>query len=249
MESNNSTKLLSGGLLILFGGLWLAANFIPGFNINWDLIWPLFLVIPGLVFWVKYLSATDRSAVVGMLIPANILLFLGLIFYFNIFASDVLLVDNIWVFTAFMYPGSVALAFWITWFASKRQIPFLIPAVILSGISLLVFCGTSAVSLIGGEATSDVSRLTWPLLIVCLGFFVLLSPIWSNSVFKSSNFGGKNTESWEKWMEDFGKSIENAFEEKPTRKSSAESDAEIEIANAVEAELVESEEIDPDKKD
>lgn len=250
--NNNISKLAGGGLLILFGGLWLAANFIPGFNINWGAVWPLFLVIPGLMFWGRYLFSSNRENEVGLLIPANILLLIGLTFYFNIIANDVLNIHNAWVLTVFMYPGSVAIAFWITWLASKREIAFFIPAAILTGITLLVMCGVSGVALIGGQATADVNRIIWPLLIICLGLFVLLSPIWSSTVFKSSKWMGKSKEEWESWGKDFGKkmetagekfgkSVEDAFEGKS---KSEKKDDEVDVTNAEEAELVNSEKID-----
>lgn len=240
MNNSNLTKLAGGGLLILFGALWLAANFIPGFSINWGAVWPLFLVVPGLLFWSRYLFASKRSDVAPLLIPANILLLIGLVFYFNMFATDTLNINNAWLLTAFMYPGAVAISFWITWIASKREVGFLIPAVILSAITMLVFCGVSGVALLGGQATADINRLTWPLLIICLGFFVLLSPMWSGAMFKSSKWMGRSKEEWESWGKDLGKKMESAFEDKPKQ----EEKQDIDVTNAEEAELVNSEKID-----
>lgn len=240
-RSNDMSKLIGGGLLILFGAIWLAANFIPGFNINWGAVWPLFMVIPGLYFWAKYLLSNDRVGSAGVLVPGTLLVFLGLTFYFNMFATDTLNIDNVWLFTAFMYPGSVAIAFWTAWVASKREVAFLVPAVILTGISTLVFCAVSGVALIGGQATADINKLTWPLIIIGIGFFVIVSPLWSGAIFKNSRFMGKTKEEWQNWGKDLEQKMDSAFEEQPEKKQ--DNKDEIDVSKAEEAELVDSEKI------
>lgn len=261
---NNLQKYLWGGMLILFGSLWFAANFIPGFNIDWNLIWPLFVLLPGLFFLTRYLFSRQRRQEVGLLIPAGILVFLGLTFYFNILLTEVFMVQGSWAFTAFMYPGGVALAFWITWLASGREVGFLIPAVIMSLVSLLVFCLTASVSVLGGEATANINRVIWPLLIICIGFFVLLSPLWAGAAWKNSRFMGRTKKEWEDWGKevgksmdawgnDFGKQVENAFEGKQRSQNAQDSQAkdgegEIKEAELVEPETTENKNTDPETK-
>lgn len=220
MTSGNTTKITVGALLVVFGAIWLASNFVPGFEINWEFIWPLFLIVPGVLMWVKYLSQPKETRNFAILVPANALIFLGITFYINIIGSDVFKVEGIWAATAFLYPGSVALAFWVTYLASKKEVGLLIPAGILSMVSLFILCSTSAVALIGGTATEEVNRALWPILIICLGFFVLLSPFWAAALKQEQRWMGKTAREWESWSKEFGKKmdqwgqkVDTAFEE------------------------------------
>lgn len=186
----------------------MASNFVPGFSINWEYIWPLFLILPGVFFWIKYLATKSRTSSIGLLIPANILICLGITFYINIIGSNIFGLNGIWVATAFMYPGSVALAFWITWVASRREVVLLVPAMVTSAISLLILCSTSLVGILGGAATAEVNRVLWPVLIICLGVFVLLSPFWAVAFRNDQRWMGKTSREWEAWGKEFGKKVE-----------------------------------------
>ncbi|MCA9379236.1 hypothetical protein KC640_02300 [Candidatus Dojkabacteria bacterium] len=208
---DNIGRIVWGIVLILVGIVWLVSNFVPDFEINWNYIWPLFLLVPGLIMWAGFLLTRKKKEDVGMLIPANILTFLALTFYVNIIGNDVFHIDGIWAFTGFMYPLSIALAFFITWIFA-REFGFLIPAFILGVISLLIFCATSSVALIGGEATGQISALAWPTIIICLGTFILLSPIWATAMRKRTRWMGKSEDEWEKWGDNLGKQIENSVE-------------------------------------
>jgi uncharacterized membrane protein HdeD (DUF308 family) len=75
MNKSRMSSLLFGGLLVLLGLLWLLGNLFPQLNINLSLLWPLFLLIPGVVMWFVYLFSKERENDWGLLIPANILTF------------------------------------------------------------------------------------------------------------------------------------------------------------------------------
>lgn len=238
---NNIGRIIWGIVLILVGVVWLVSNFVPDFKLNWNYIWPLFLLVPGLVMWIGFLVSRKKKEDVGVLIPANILTFLALTFYINIIGSDVFHVEGIWAFTAFMYPGTIALAFFITWVFAK-EFGFLIPAFILGVISVLIFCATSGVALIGGEATAQVPALVWPTIIICLGTFILLSPLWAGAMRKRTRWMGKSEDEWEKWGDNLGKQIENSVEGLFGEKKESEkpkSEPESKPADVQEAELIE----------
>ncbi len=253
--SERGGKLFLGSMLILFGGLWLASSFIPEFRINWGLLWPIFLLIPGLFFWGKFLFSRNRTGDIGLVIPGTILVCLALVFFINTVGSSLLKIDGLWLFTAFMYPGSVALSFLLAWLFSREN-TFLIPAFILLAITGLVFCATTSVAILGGSATADINRVLLPIILVCVGVFVLINPFWV-AVFrgKDGKWGGKTEQEWKSWGENLGKkmermgedisrSIENALEPGSTDSKKA-ADKNHPPRDAQEAELVESMEIKP----
>lgn len=174
MNKNKLTPLLLGITLIVGGSAWIALNLLD-VNIDFAVVWPLFLIIPGIAFWVSYFFNRKDW---GVLIPANILLFLGLTFLLNSTVSNYLEYESIWTWTTFMYTGAPAIAFWIAWYASKKEIGMLIPAVILTLISFGTFCISLSVLLFSDLRLLEAGQVFWPLLFVCGGMFLLLMPFW-----------------------------------------------------------------------
>lgn len=85
------TGMLPGVLLITAGVLLLASN-IGLLSFNWNFVWPLFLLVPGLVFELSFFG-TGRNP--GVLVPGGILTLYGLFFYFNI-VTGWHFMDNLW---------------------------------------------------------------------------------------------------------------------------------------------------------
>ncbi len=85
------TGMLPGVLLIAAGVLLLASN-IGLFRFNWNFVWPLFLLVPGLVFEFSFFG-TGRNP--GVLVPGGILTLYGLFFYLNILTGWSFM-DNLW---------------------------------------------------------------------------------------------------------------------------------------------------------
>lgn len=233
MNKRRLSSFIWGLLLISCGLIWLAGNIFPELNINWGILWPLFLFLPGVFLWFVYLFAKGKENDWGILIPANILVFLGLTFFINMFVSTVWDYGTIWALTAFMYPGSVAIAFWITWLASDRKFGLAIPAGILTAISLIVFIFATLTVLVGDTLLGGrFASVFWPLLFIGIGLFALLSPVWTK-VFKPSN-----AKDWEDWGEKFGKEMEKQGEAFGKKVESAFSPKD-EKADVEEAEVVE----------
>jgi len=200
-----------GALLVLAGLFWLLSNLFE-FQIDFGMLWPAFLLIPGLILWSSYLFGGDKADV-GVLIPANILLFLSVTFFFNTFASVVLGYSQAWVLTVAMYStGPVAIAFWITWFASGRKAGYLIPAVILTIISICIASVTVPIALFNTPIFAEVTRIGWPLLLILIGLMVVFGPIWAKAFTPDG-------ESGEKKKPQAGPDIEEAeiVEEKTTK--------------------------------
>jgi len=78
MKKNNA---LGGFVLVVVGALMLANN-LGNWNLfSMDWLWPMFILIPGLVFELGYFSNRSNP---GLLVPGGILTTLGLLFLFEI---------------------------------------------------------------------------------------------------------------------------------------------------------------------
>lgn len=178
MNRRQSSGLVFGVLLILAGGIWLVSNIFK-LNIDFSVLWPLFILVPGLMWWVDYLVKHQQPEAYRLLIPANILTFLGLTFFTNVLVDRYLNYNLIWAWTVFMYPGSVAIAFWIAWLFSAKKKALLVPATILTFISAMLLCVVSVGFLFSGQ--SEITKYIWPLMLICGGVFILSTPLWQKS--------------------------------------------------------------------
>lgn len=73
---------LSTGFILLFAGLFLLLYNLGWLDFNWDYIWPMFLLVPGIAFEASYFNKGNNP---GVLVPAGILMTYGVLFYLNIF--------------------------------------------------------------------------------------------------------------------------------------------------------------------
>jgi uncharacterized membrane protein HdeD (DUF308 family) len=87
-SSSNKTKisgiLLPGTILTLFGIFFFITTWL-----NWqhmDSLWPTFILVPGLAFFVFYFAQPEREK--GILIPAFILTGLAIVFYLSFGLSN-----------------------------------------------------------------------------------------------------------------------------------------------------------------
>lgn len=74
--------LIAGGILIALGVIFLVRDRI---DLDWGLVWPFFLVVPGAFVLVRALFAKDDRDRTGGFIGGAILLFLGGVFLFQNF--------------------------------------------------------------------------------------------------------------------------------------------------------------------
>lgn len=85
------TGIFPGIMLITAGVILLASN-IGLMRFNWNFIWPLFLLIPGLMFELSYFGSRRNP---GVLVPGGILTVYSVFFYFNIITGWNFM-DNLW---------------------------------------------------------------------------------------------------------------------------------------------------------
>lgn len=116
------------GLLLLFiGVLLILANF-GVIKIGWDNLWPLFLLIPGIVFELSYFIYRKDT---GLLVPGGILITYGLLFSVNVIYGWHLM-ENLWP----IFPLGVAIGLLQLFLFGGREKGLLIPVGILGVISL-----------------------------------------------------------------------------------------------------------------
>ena len=116
------------GLSLLFiGVLIILANF-GVIEIIWDNLWPLFLLIPGIVFELSYFISRKDA---GLLVPGGILITYGLLFLVNVVYGWHLM-ENLWP----IFPLGVAIGLFQLYLFGGREKGLLIPVGILGAISL-----------------------------------------------------------------------------------------------------------------
>jgi len=154
------------GVFLIIVGIILALSQL-GLPIDFGNFWPFLLLVPGLFFWGLFYSKKNQPGISSVLIPGTILVLYSLYFFFNQF-TDYKYASE----TSFIFTFGVALGFFIMYyFGGKKQREVLIPAWILTAISVVIFLGT-----VGGGNW-------WPVFIIFLGLFLL----YRKDFFKSKN--------------------------------------------------------------
>lgn len=123
-----TSNIITGLIFILVGTLMLLNN-LGLMAISWDLIWPLFLLVPGLIFELSYFTTRKDP---GLLVPGGILTTYGLFFYFNIFTG--------WQFMDVTWPiftFGVAVGLFQLFYFGKENIALFYVSMGIGGFSLL----------------------------------------------------------------------------------------------------------------
>ncbi|MDP2683886.1 MAG: hypothetical protein Q8P20_02405 [bacterium] len=152
----NKSKIYLGGFLILIGCLFILQNM--GLNINLGFYWPIFLLIPGVIFWISFYQDRENKSS-AILIPGTILIVYSLYFFFNQ-TNDYQYAGE----TSFIFTLGIALGFFAAYYLAReknRTKGFLIPAWILSGVALINLLGTTT------------QWEWWPILLIGIGVYLL----------------------------------------------------------------------------
>ena len=116
------------GFLLLFIGVLLILSNFGVIEIIWDNLWPLFLLIPGIVFELSYFIYRKDA---GLLVPGGILITYGLLFLVNVNYGWHLM-ENLWP----IFPLGVAIGLLQLYLFGVREKGLLIPIGILGIVSL-----------------------------------------------------------------------------------------------------------------
>jgi len=164
-------ELLAGVGLVVFGGLFAIAEL--GGDRSWSLIWPLFVVVPGLLFFAAMASFGRESGFLA--IPGAIVTVAGLLLLASNTFSSWAAWSYLWTLVT---PGAVGLGLWIYGAWARRptlrrvgaQLGFL-------GLVLFAVFGALFELLLGvsGPAGREVGRFVWPALLILLGAWLLVA--------------------------------------------------------------------------
>ena len=162
---------LFGLLLLLIGGLLILANF-GVIEIAWDNLWPLFVLIPGILFELSYFNCRKDDDNRGGIedFPGSALLVLGgiLITYGLLFLVNVIygwhLMENLWP----IFLLGVAIGLLQAYLFGGREKYLLIPVGILGAISLFF--------LINNLVFIDF-RLLAGILLIVIGLWIIFKKI------------------------------------------------------------------------
>jgi hypothetical protein len=123
-------NFILGFILILVGGFLLVQKLL-GIDISvWNFIWPLFLLIPGILMQAKYFSAGNSS---NNYLLAGILVTFGLVFLINNITNGVY--SN---FLSFGYPLGIGIGFLENYTFSQRKSSDLSIGIIFVVISIYI---------------------------------------------------------------------------------------------------------------
>lgn len=152
------------GIILILIGLLSILNKIFHINIiSFSNLWPLFILIPGLLFEFSYFTSGKNP---GLLVPGGILTTLGFLFLFETFTK--------WNFSEYtwpIYPLSVAIGLFQLYIFSRRPKGLLIPVLILTSISIISFISM----FLKGIFSWIDSSLILPIILIAIGIAVLFN--------------------------------------------------------------------------
>ena len=138
MNNKRKGTMTIGLVLILIGVIYMLKNF-GIFEIYFDIFdvgfilsrfWPLFIIIPGLIF--HYSFFTGKTSDAGLLVPGGILLVIGL-------TCQLSMLFDLW---GYLWPGfilAVAVGLFELYIFGTREKGLLIPIFILGGLAVIFF--------------------------------------------------------------------------------------------------------------
>ena len=154
---NKRSNLVIGALMITAGILFLLSN-LHYLSFDWNLVWPLALLIPGIYLHFAFFTGIDNNS--GILVPAGILTTYGVLFYANIIFGWQIMV-TLWP----LFLIGVAVGLFELYIFGNKDKGLLIPIFILGGI------GGS--TLLRGFLVFDLKTYMVPALLILLGLLVI----------------------------------------------------------------------------
>ena len=207
MHKNHFPRILVGCMLLIIGIILLITNFLTGTGFLWSLVWPIFILIPGILLMYLWFSSDNKHDSYGLLIPSTILVSISITLFINMFFTVILNYGLIWVWTSFAYTGSVGLALWISSIYAPKKKGLILAAKILAVISFVVLVFSIGNLLLVSLIRTDILCKLWPFAIICPGILILASPLW-HAFFRKGKWFGRSEKEWKNWGENFGKDME-----------------------------------------
>jgi hypothetical protein len=157
---NKRSSFAWGIILILFGGLLLANQLVPGLKMFFD--WPWIVMGVGLVFLL--FAIFTRTG--GLAIPGCIVGGIGGILYYQNLTGN----WETWSFAWALIPGFVGVGIALATLISPKENPDgLSASLVMIAISLILFFIFGGANFFGLD-----SFVLWPVIIIALGLFLLI---------------------------------------------------------------------------
>jgi len=157
MNSKIGFSLFWGIFLIIIGIL-VILNQLSVISLFWKFIWPIFILVPGLIFEFSYFAnPTLQNA--GLLVPGGILIVIGILFFFSVF-TDFVYMDILW--PIFILAPAFGL-FQLYLFGGRRR-ALLIPVFMLGFIGILFLLANTI---------GDFGRIVFPIVLIVLGLIII----------------------------------------------------------------------------
>jgi hypothetical protein len=171
---NNRGAVFTGILLILIGGVFLLINLANwlfgaiGIEVDASGLWPLILVIAGVVFYLPFLLWwRERQSWIGLLVPGTLLLANGLLLLYQSMTGH----WETWAYAWTIEPIAVGLSLFLMYLLGKQDRGLLIAAGIVGGIGLVMLV------IFGSFMGGPLIRIAGPLLLIASGGIVLLASL------------------------------------------------------------------------
>lgn len=152
-----TSSTITGVIIIIVGVLLLLMNF-DLIDFDFDYIWPMFILLPGLIFELSYFSTRKDP---GLLVPGGILTTIGLLFYINNLYGWHLM-DRLWP----IFPLAVAIGLFQLYLFGPKDTGVLIASSIVGGFALISLSFT---------LFSISFDLVFPVLLIAIGCLVIFN--------------------------------------------------------------------------
>jgi hypothetical protein len=157
MKRNSS--ILWGSFFIILGIIFLVDRFYNFGLLDMSRFWPLFILVPGLMFEAGYFFSRKDP---GLLVPGGILTTIGISFLINTLVGW-----GTFKYTMPLFPLSVSVGLFQLYLFGERQRGLLIPVFILAGISLFLL------ALIGFNNYFEIFFI--PAVLIILGLVIIFN--------------------------------------------------------------------------
>jgi hypothetical protein len=165
----NRGTLYVGILLIVFGGLSLTAEVsrglaLWGIRLGWRGLWPFFVLLFGLAFWLPLVVWWDqRKSIRGLVVPGTLIILNGLLLVYQNATGN----WESWAYAWTLEPFGVGLGLLMLYALGERSSGLLTAAGIVGGVGLVLF--VIFASIFGGWF-----RLLGPAVLIAIGLLLLI---------------------------------------------------------------------------
>lgn len=158
----NRFNTILGLIFIALGLIFLGSQTFHLYFFGMEYMWPVFILIPGLLFEYGYAANRKNS---GLLVPGGMLTVIGCLFFFETF-TGFRYAEYTWP----TYPLAVAFGLFQLYLANGKNRALLIPVFIIGGFALVAFA-----FLFFGRLIRSSSTLYLSILLIVVGLYLMLN--------------------------------------------------------------------------